>query len=143
MILSLGVVLALVVLPVAVFAVDVYLRRHPLDDDEVRRLARKRRRNRALSMFGFSAVPQHVDPAEKKAMRSRGEFVDCDLHYREMPSRVAALLKFNKHEWVVIAFVRSLQVRRLWWNKGPDGTQVSLFLPDDEVSTLARENSSI
>lgn len=139
-VLSLGVALAVVVLPVAVFAVDVYLRRHPLDDDEVRRLARKRRRSRALSMFGFSAVRQHVDPAEKKAMRSRGEFVECDLHYREMPSRVAALLKFKKHEWVVIAFVRSLQVRRLWWNKGPDGTQVSSFLPDDEVRRVLRRH---
>ena len=134
---AIGVVLALVGLP---FAVDVYLRRHPLNDDEVRRLAWKRRRNGALSIFAFSVAPQRVHPAEKKAMRSRGEFVDCDLHWREMPSRVAALLKFKKHEWVVIAFVRSLRVRLLWWNKGPDGTQVWSLLPDDEVKRVLRRH---
>lgn len=133
-----GVILALVVLP---FTIDVYLRRHPLSDDEVRRLARKRRRNRALSIFGFTAAPQRVASAEKKAMRSRGEFVDCDLHWREMPSRVAALLKFKKHEWVAIAFVRSLRVRLLWWNKGPDGTQVWPFLPDEEVKRILRRHN--
>ena len=57
-----------------------------------------------------------------------------------MPSRVAALLKFKKHEWVVIAFVRSLHVRLLWWNKGPDGTQVWSFLPDDEVKRVLRRH---
>lgn len=136
-VLAFGVALALFVLP---FAAYLYRRRHPLNEDEVRRLAWKRRRNRALSTFEFSVAPQQVDPAQKKAMRSRGEFVDCDLQWREVPSRVAALLKFKKHEWVVIAFVRSLRVRLLWWNKGPDGTQVWSFLPDDEVKRVLRRH---
>ena len=57
-----------------------------------------------------------------------------------MPSRVAALLKFKKHEWVAIAFVTSFHVRLLWWNKGPDGTQVWSFLPDDEVKRVLRRH---
>ena len=75
-------------------------------------------------------------------MRSGGEFVDCDFHYREMPSRVASLLKFKKHEWIVVAFISSLLVRRLWWNKGPGRTQVrsfSLRLTADKDGDVIRE----
>ena len=75
-------------------------------------------------------------------MRSGGEFVDCDFHYREMPSRVASLLKFKKHEWIVVAFISSLRVRRLWWNKGPDRTQVRSFLEDDLLKDVIRSLGS-
>ena len=71
-------------------------------------------------------------------MRSGGEFVDCDFHYREAPARVASLLKFKKHEWIVVAFISSLLVRRLWWNKGPDRTQVRSFLEDDLLKDVIR-----
>ena len=73
-------------------------------------------------------MPQPADPVEKKAMKSQGEFVVCDLPFRHAPSRIAGLLKYKKHEWIVIAFINSFHVRCLWWNKGPDGSQVWSFL---------------
>ena len=75
-------------------------------------------------------------------MRSGGEFVECDFPLREMPSRVAALLKYKKHEWIVIAFIRTLHVRRLWWNKGPDRTQVRSLLKDDLLKGVIRSLGS-
>ena len=61
-------------------------------------------------------------------MNALGEFVVCDIDYAKAPSRVAGLLKYKKHEWIVFAFIRNKRVTRLWWNKGPDGTRVRPFL---------------
>lgn len=55
-----------------------------------------------------------------------------------MPSRVAGLLKYKKHEWIVIAFIARKRVLRFWWNKGPDGTRVWSFLRVDTVCALVR-----
>jgi len=120
------------------WAVDVYRNRHPLTSDEVQELSQKRQRNQALWKYDFSTVPKLADPAEKKAMKSTGEFVACDIPYRDAPARVAGLLKYKKHEWIVISFIDSLHVHHLWWNKGPDGTQVWSFLRDHSLKSAIR-----
>jgi hypothetical protein len=78
-------------------------------------------------------MPRPAGAAEKKAMKAEGHFVGCDLSYRDVPARIAGLLKYKKHEWIVIAFINSYHVRHLWWNKGPDGTKVWSFLQDHSL----------
>ena len=113
------------------FGIDVFLHRHPLTADEVIQLAQKWRRNRALSEYQFSRYQQVADAAEKKAMKGMGEFLACDRVYDQTPSRIAGLLKYKKHEWIVFAFISGKRVTHLWWNKGPDGTTVWPFLRDN------------
>jgi len=91
-------------------------------------LARKRQKTRFLSRFSFSKDPQLADADEKKAMKSDGQFVVCDLAFYEAPARIAGLLKYKKHEWIVVAFIHAQRMTKLWWNKGPDGTKVWLLL---------------
>jgi len=88
--------------------------------------------------YPFCLRPRPADPAEKKAMNRTGEFVGCDLDFFEMPSRVAGLLKYKKHEWIVIAFIAKKRVVQFWWNKGPDGTRVWSLLTADTICTLVR-----
>ncbi|HVA94017.1 MAG TPA: hypothetical protein VNI36_03860 [Candidatus Dormibacteraeota bacterium] len=121
-----------------IWAVDVYRLRHPLNNLEILALSKKRQRNLALSKYDFSTMPRPADVAEKKAMNSQGEFVGCDLGYCDAPARMAGLLKYKKHEWIVIAFINSFHVRHLWWNKGPDGTKVWSFLRDHSLRAAIR-----
>lgn len=106
----------------------VFRNRHPLTASEVQELARKRQKTRFLSQFSFSKDYLPADADEKRAMKSDGEFVACDVPYFEAPARIAGLLKYKKHEWIVVAFIHDHRVRKLWWNKGPDGTKVRLLL---------------
>jgi hypothetical protein len=129
---------AIVALFITFWGIDVYRHRHPLQPDELIKLAKKRQRNRALSEYGFSTSPRAADPAEKKAMKSQSEFVPCDLSYHDVPAHIAGLLKYKKHEWIVLAFIMSNRVRRLWWNKGPDGAQVWSFLRDHSLKSTIR-----
>ena len=120
--------LAIVVLLVLIWCWDVYNNCHPLEPDEVRKLAKARQRTRALSRYEFIQSEQRVNPSQKKAMRSDGQFVRCDLDYNTAPAWVAAMLKYKKHEWIVMGFIRSFRVKMLWWNKGPNRATVRSFL---------------
>jgi hypothetical protein len=117
-----------VALILILWGIDIYRHRHPLTSEESLRLAQKRRRVRALFEYRFSMIRRPADPAEKKAMKSQGEFVSCDMDYHNAPTQIAGLLKYKKHEWIVILFITSNRVFRLWWNKGSDGTRVWSFL---------------
>lgn len=129
---------AIVGIFVLIWTIDVYRHRHPLTIQEILALSRKRQRNRALREFDFSTMPRPADAVEKKAMNSQGELIGCDLGYRDAPARIAGLLKYKKHEWIVIAFINSFHVRHLWWNKGPDGTRVWSFLRDHSLKAVIR-----
>lgn len=129
-------IIALIV--IVTFCVDLYEHRLPLTSEEVFLLAEKRRRVLALQEFVFSRVPQAAHPAEKKAMKKLGEHVGCDTEYLGFPARIAGLLKYKKHEWIVIAFVYSKKVKHMWWNKGPDGTKVWLLLDLPTIEKMVR-----
>lgn len=77
-----------------------------------------------LKAYAFSRAPRIADPSEK-AMKGSGQFVRCNLSCSEMPSVVSGMLKYKKHEWVVIVFIRNFHAEYLWWNKGSDGRSVS------------------
>jgi hypothetical protein len=42
------------------------------------------------------------------------------------PAMAAALFKYKKHEWIIVAFLHGRQVSRLWINKGADNKSVGL-----------------
>lgn len=122
--------LGLVAFPIVLLICDVLRHRYPLEPHEVLQLAQKRQRNAALFEYRFSTAPMSADVSEKKAMKAHGEFLVCDFDYFNAPARIAGLLKYKKHEWIVVALIASKKVVRLWWNKGPDGTQVWSLLDD-------------
>ena len=129
--------LAVALVPLLVVGVDFLLNHHPLNPEEVEALAKKRCRLQGLRRFSFSSAEQAARPEEKRAMKSSGELVNCDIDFRDAPARVAGLLKYKKHEWIVVAFVRAMRVSSLWWNKGPNRLTVSLELPTDSLPHLA------
>lgn len=122
--------LGLVVIAAALFAAHVYANRHPLTDEEIARLARKWQRSHALREYSFAEIREQISSEAKGSMRAQGEFVTVDFSFSEAPAKIAGFLKYKKHEWIVVAYVSAMRVRRLWWNKGPDGTQVSLGLQE-------------
>jgi hypothetical protein len=121
-----------------VWVQDIFKNRHPLNADEVFELARKKQWNHFLATYSYSSIPRNADPTAKKAMKASGQFVRCDLRYFELPSSVAGLLKYKKHEWVVLVFVKEFHAEYLWWNKGKDGTSVSPYLRGGHLENALR-----
>jgi len=110
------------------WAHDIFRNRHPLNQGEVLELARIKQWRHLLAVHSFSSTPIVADTSKKKSMKPSGQFVRCDLGFSDLPSSIAGLLKYKKHEWVVLVFVKNLHAEYLWWNKGQDGTSVSPHL---------------
>lgn len=99
----------------------------PLSEEQNPQLAQKRR-NRKIglyftpSVFGYSPTRDF-----KSGLKPDGRLYKTDLDMPDLSSFVARLLKYKKHEWSVIAFVKDRKAEYLWANKGPDRTKVHLI----------------
>ena len=132
----LGFILAAISIWIIVWWIDYYFNSHPLSEEEIFALSKKRQMNKDLERFSYYSEPSPADFLEKKAMKSAGEFVKCDIPYVAFPSRIAGFLKHKKHEWIVISFIHSFHVSLLWWNKGPDNTRVHSLLDEEVLDSM-------
>jgi hypothetical protein len=115
-------------------AIFVALHLRPLDDAEVEAVTRKRRGRRIQAFFAYDNRERAVDHDFKKRMAARGKFYPMAEGQQEMPAIAAALLKYKKHEWIIVAFARGQTVDLMWLNKGPHKFGVSSLLPDAAIA---------
>lgn len=99
-----------------------------LSDPEVSELTKVRRNRSIRAYYDFDTSEYNVDKRFKKNMAANGSFYNIDIRLRDFPATVAALLKYKKHEWAIVAFERNGVVDKMWLNKGPDGTEVCVNL---------------
>ncbi|MFQ5811619.1 MAG: hypothetical protein ACE5I2_00265 [Anaerolineae bacterium] len=129
-------VLALVSL---VFVV-IHLR--PLTEDEVRLLANKRRNKHIRMHFSFDNREFTVNKEFKRKMSPDGAFYQLNESLYKFPSLAAGLLKYKKHEWVIIAFEGGKRVFLAWLNKGLSRESVSSHLSAEEIAVVAKKKDA-
>jgi len=121
--------------------VFVFTHLRPLDEDEVKQLATKRRDGRIRGYFSYELAEFNIDKGFKKRMNPNGAFYKINEDLFEFPSIASALLKYKKHEWIIIAFEVQRTINSIWLNKGFDRSEVSPHLSArDMVNIAKREN---
>ena len=85
-----------------------------LSDTEVSELVKVRRNRSIRAYYDFDTSEYNVDKRFKKNMAANGSFYNIDIRLRDFPATVAALLKYKKHEWAIVAFERNGIVDRLY-----------------------------
>ena len=116
---------AVVVIVVAMGAF-VWLHSRKLTTVQVADLAARRRSAKIKAYFRFHGAPVMADAAFKQKMPARGGWFNVDCPLEVWPATAAALFKYKKHEWIIVAFLHGRQVSRLWINKGADNKSVGL-----------------
>lgn len=125
---------------VAVILLFIILHLRPLTENEVRSLGVKRRKRNIEVYFHADNTERSVNPDFKKSLNPRGVFYRVDLPLYSAASTMAGLLKYKKHEWIVVAFERQKQVGHLWVNKGHDNSSASIYLSVNQVLDTAIKN---
>lgn len=115
---------------IPVFGIVLFIVYHlrPLTDEEIFILANKRRRKKIDAYYQFSHYQVSVNLDFKKGMAAEGAYYNIQANLREFPSIAAALLKYKKHEWIIIGFEKDMKVPFVWLNKGPNNSQVASHL---------------
>jgi hypothetical protein len=124
----------------AIIVLFIVLHLRPLAEHEVRSLSTKRRRRNIEAYFHADNCERSVNPDFKKSLNPRGVFYQMDLPLYSVATTVAGLLKYKKHEWIVIAFEKQKQVGQLWVNKGQDNSSASIDLPVNCALDIALKN---
>ena len=78
-----------------------------------------------------------INKVFKSTMQPDGEFRSVDESLYEFPAIAAGMLKYKKHEWIIVAFEKDKRVHKIWINKGIDDTTVSLRLPFSTLVDIA------
>lgn len=116
----------------------------PLTTAEVHRVAGKLRQRDLSDYFRCGSSPVHPDPQFKSGLEPNGALYPSNMPMQSFPSFAAHLLKYKKHEWMVIGFARDCFVTHLWAHKGPDSTQVSVgFSPAELAETAGRLGAEV
>jgi hypothetical protein len=109
----------------------------PLTEAELQALSHSRRRKAVQAYYGFDSYERSVDLHFKKNMAANGSIYNISENLFEFPALAAGLLKYKKHEWIIVAFERNKRVDKLWLNKGLDGSQVHFGLSLPRIRELA------
>lgn len=130
----------LIGIAVAVFLfVLTHLR--PLNETEMNKLSSKRREKAIFQYFKFGHHECNVDKNFKKQMNQNGKFYKIDEKLYQFPSIAAGLLKYKKHEWIIIAFEKKNKISNCWLNKGFDGSGVSPYLSVNDLAAIAKREA--
>jgi hypothetical protein len=125
-----------------ILLIGVFLFAHtrPLTASELAELAQKRRSKNVRAYFAFSHQAVAPNLEFKKKMAPGGTFYNIRERLTLFPSLAAALLKYKKHEWMLVAMEKEKEISLLWVNKGSDGTRVCLSLPFERLVSIACGN---
>jgi hypothetical protein len=74
-------------------------------------------------------------------MAANGSLYSINESLLAFPSIAAGLLKYKKHEWMIIAFERNQRIDKIWLNKGPDRSQVQSAIGLQSVKDIAKSGS--
>jgi len=109
----------------------------PLTEDEVRQLGIKRRRKQIRQYFSFGKREFTVNKEFKKRMKPTGTFYQISESLHIFPAIAAALLKYKKHEWVIVSFERNKGIFLIWLNKGLNRLSASFYLSAEDMAKVA------
>jgi len=114
----------------------------PLTEEEVRQLGTKRRSKQVRRYFSFERGEFSVSKEFKKRMEPSGRFYPISESLQKFPPVAAALLKYKKHEWAIIAFERNKEIFLIWLNKGLNRSSVSPYLSPEAMGKVADERGA-
>ena len=115
----------------------VFTHLRPLNENEMEKLSFKRREKAIYQYFTFEHREYNVDKNFKKRMNPNGKFYGIDERLYNFPSTAAGLLKYKKHEWIIIAFEKNKKISICWLNKGFDSSSVSPYLAVHDLIDIA------
>lgn len=136
------IILVLIGIVGIIFLVFILTHLRPLTEDEVRELGTKKRRKQIRQYFSFDKREFTVNKEFKKRMKPSGRFYQISDTLYKFPAIAAALLKYKKHEWIIVAFERNEEVLLIWLNKGLNRSYVSSYLSAGDMAKVADEKEA-
>lgn len=119
----------------------IILHLRPLTKDEIGLLAEKQRKTKISLYFKFDNREYLPNKDFKKRMDPSGNYYKINDSLFEIPAIASSLLKYKKHEWIIITFEKYKNINMIWLNKGSDKSSVSLTYDFSHFVKYANRNN--
>jgi hypothetical protein len=93
--------------------------------------------------FSFDAREFTVNKEFKKRMNPNGTFYGISESLFDFPAIAASLLKYKKHEWIIIAFEKDKKGELIWLNKGFNRSGVSPYLSVEDIAKICKQKNRL
>jgi len=120
-------------------SIFIFFHLRPLKNNEIKQLGNKRRSRQIRQYFSFNNAEFYPNEDLKRTMNPDGSFYNIGEALYDYPSKAAALLKYKKHEWIILAFEKQRKIQLLWLNKGNDNSSASNYLSLEKMSSISQE----
>lgn len=114
----------------------VFTHLRPMTEKEVKQLGIKRRDKQIRLYFSFNTSEFNIDKEFKERMNPNGKLYRINETLFVFPSIASALLKYKKHEWIIISFEKKKKIDSIWLNKGFDRSGVSPYISVQALQVL-------
>ena len=122
-----------------IFFIFIIFHFRTLTENEVIQLSKKRRDKKLSEYFIFDNREYSANKSFKKNMNPNGKIYQINETLFEFPSIAAALLKYKKHEWIIIAFEKNKNINFIWLNKGLNRASVSSYIDISTICNFCKE----
>lgn len=92
----------------------------PLNDKEIKELAEARRILYINQIFQFTHNVVGVNKEYRGSLDRDGRWDQVDVELHKLPSLIAQLLKYKRHEWFIWCLADDNKAKLIWANKGDD-----------------------
>lgn len=124
---------------VLAFAALIAFYSQPLNQNQVIKLAIKRRNIKIKKYFTFHGKTIPDIGFYKQLMKAYGDYAPAEVYLSDFPDLAAGMLKYRKHEWVIVAFEKEHWIDIFWANKGEDRSSVNVMLSPEIISNVANQ----
>jgi hypothetical protein len=137
------IVMLLVLISISIF-VFIISHLEVLTRDEIEEVTTAIWLDNIKNRFEFNKGEYIIDNNFRKYLRSWGKYYEIDETLFSLPSVIAELLRYKRHEWIVVAFEKGQKINKVWINKGVDENSVTLrFKIQDLIEEQEEVFSSI
>jgi len=123
----------IIIFLISIILIFVLTHLRPLNTIEIEYMSKKRRKKSIRIYFTFNKYEFGANSQFKKSMNSSGKFYQIQEDLFDFPSIAAALLKYKKHEWVIVAFEKNRLIDLIWINKGENKSSVHIKLNTENM----------
>lgn len=128
------VISAIFIAVVTSIIVWILTHRRPLNENEIIKLSKKRKKKEVIRINNFSnSFEKGVRYEKVVSLNAKGIFIPSNISANKFPQYIASQLFGKKHEWWIIGLVSKGEVIEFWTNKGANNSEVSLSIPFDYI----------
>jgi len=125
---------------ISVLISRIYVSPKPLNKEEIALLSKARKKQAEKSRLNFSTEHFEINPDYRQFLSSGGRWDEISVPYNKALAMAAELIRYKRHEWLILILASNTKCRFIWANKGNNNMSCYLSGTFDDIIEKAIQN---